>query len=272
MNRLRIGQIDYLNCLPIFEEFIASHGSDTITVHGVPSVLNRMLSAGEVDVSPSSSIEYAKGWEHYSLLPHMSISSMGPVRSVLLFSKVPIDSLDGCEIALTADSDTSVALLTILLRRRYGFRNDFTRVKVECLDEVVHQSVLLIGDKALRESRRDGWFVYDLGQLWWEFTGLPFVYALWIVRRDACDGSPEEMRMLAQWFREAKERACHSFAVIASRCSNGILSQTELVDYWNLISYDLSSRHIEGLQLFFRMSAEEGIIPCQPGLSFFPDP
>lgn len=271
MSQLRIGQIDYLNCVPIFSEFIDSHGGEAIVARGVPSTLNRMLAAGEIDICPSSSIEYAKGGASYSLLPGLSISSIGPVMSVLLFTRKPIEALDGHEIGLTVDSDTSVALLTILLQRRYGLHNRFRRLDVSSLADADLDAVLLIGDKALREAGRSaGWQVHDLGQLWWEFTGLPFVFALWIVRRDACIGYPEEVARLAGWFYEAKESAYLSYERIARGVRGSDLSAAELVNYWKTISYDLTPRHIKGVQLFFKLAEEEGIISSQPDISFFP--
>jgi chorismate dehydratase len=230
-----------------------------------------MLAAGEIDICPSSSIEYAKGGECYSLLSGLSISSIGPVKSVLLFTRIPLDELDGVEVGLTADSDTSVALLTVLLRRRFSFRNTFRRLDVQSLEGVGHTAVLLIGDKALHQARQaTGWHVYDLGQLWWEFTGLPFVFALWIVRRDACERFPEEMGLLARWFQEAKERAYCSYGRIAGEVSASGFSPAELVSYWETISYDLTPQHLQGLELFFELAAEEGLIRRKPPLAFFP--
>src|SRR4051794_23046562 len=106
---LRIGKISYVNCAPIF----AAHkelfpGSKYDFVEGVPSRLNRLLSQGEIDLCPSSSIEYAQRFRRYYLLPGLSISSFGAVKSVLLFSRIPLESLDGTTVGLTAESDTSV--------------------------------------------------------------------------------------------------------------------------------------------------------------------
>ena len=113
---LRIGQIEYANCTPLFhvlrEQFPGS-GYEFVT--GVPAELNRMLLAGEIDVCPSSSIEYAYHPDRYTILPHLSISSIGAVASVLLFSKVPVEELDGLKIRLSSESATSVNLLKILL-------------------------------------------------------------------------------------------------------------------------------------------------------------
>src|SRR5262249_30279437 len=106
---LRIGEISYLNCTPIFT-VLRDRFDDTgyASVRGMPAELNAKLRKGEIDLCPSSSIEYARNPESYLILPDLSISAVGAVKSVLLFSNVPIERLDGASIALTGESETSV--------------------------------------------------------------------------------------------------------------------------------------------------------------------
>jgi len=109
---LRIGRITYANCSPIFHELQKqAPAEDYQFIGGVPSHLNAMLAAGEIDVCPSSSIQYALHPERYLILPDLSISSDGSVGSVLLFSRIPIEELDGQTILLSSESATSVNLL-----------------------------------------------------------------------------------------------------------------------------------------------------------------
>src|SRR6185369_136927 len=117
---LRIGRIEYANCTPIFHSLneLSPAGSYNY-IGGVPARLNAMLAAGDIDVCPSSSIAYALHPERYLIIPDLSISSRGPVQSVLLFSNLPIEELDGRDVLLTSESDTSVNLLKILLKLRY---------------------------------------------------------------------------------------------------------------------------------------------------------
>lgn len=269
---LKIGQIDYLNCVPIFTELkrnIDCSGYEF--VRGVPAELNSMLSHGEIDLCPSSSIAYGASPELYYLFPELSISSFGAVKSVFLFSRIPIEELDGKEIGLTADSATSVALLKILLAKRYGFRNIFVRSMLRSLDYAEQPALLLIGDAALAEAARSTkFFVYDLGRLWEEFTNLPFVFALWILRRDAYRRCPDDVKRLAGDLVRAKRSAYESYERIAAETVrqediNG------LVDYWRTISYDLTPRHMEGVRMFFSMAAELAIIPAAPELAFIPE-
>lgn len=270
---LRIGQIDYANCVPIFTMLKRRFDCTAYRfVSGVPSELNAMLYRGEIDVSPSSSIEYGKSAEKYFLLPDLSISSVGPVRSVLLFSHVPLEELNGASIALTTESDTSVNLLKVLLAKRHGFTNEFVRVSAPLPDALRDfPAMLLIGDAALRSAaRHTNIFVYDLGQLWHDFTGLPFVFALWIIRRDTATSAHGQVASLLDHLRQAKELAGQSYGElsIASQ-SCPWMSREELADYWRIISYDLTPDHLAGLSTFFRYVAELGILEREPEISLF---
>lgn len=270
---LRIGQIDYANCVPIFtmlKRCFDCSGFRFVT--GVPSELNAMLMRGEIDVSPSSSIEYGKSTEKYLLLPDLSISSVGPVKSVFLFSRVPIEKLDGAKIALTSESDTSVNLLRVILAKRYGFTNSFASCPVP-LQEALRDfpAMLLIGDAALRSASQQGdLFVYDLGELWYEFTGLPFVFALWIIRREAVENRRSEVKALHADLLAAKELARKDYDSLSLQSlSCPWMPRAELAAYWHNISYDLTPSHLEGLATFFRYAADLGIVGRAPEISLF---
>lgn len=270
---IRIGQIEYANCTPIFAALHDSFDCGPYRfVRGVPAQLNAMLRREEIDVCPSSSFEYGKSPESYLLLPGISISSIGPVKSVLLFSRLPIEELDNRPIALTTESDTSVNLLRIILARQFGFSNRFERSPLplpEALKE--YSALLLIGDAALRERIVDrGLFVYDLGELWLAFTGLPFVFALWMVTRRAAEQKRGEVQALVERLLYAKERAYHSYGKIAEESREvAWMGRDALVDYWRTISYDLTPRHLEGVATFFRYAWELGLIEVEPEIRIF---
>ena len=270
---INIGHIKYANCTPIFTA-LASHFdcAGYRFVDGVPARLNAMLRAGEIDLSPSSSIEYAMAHEQYCLLPELSISAIGTVKSVFLFSRVPVEKLDGASIGLTAESDTSVNLLKVLLAKKYGFRNNFESTALPLAEALERfPGLLLIGDAALKGAASGMDFhCYDLGQLWHEFTGLPFVFALWIVRRDAARRKHAELATLAKDLVAAKQVAYASYPEIAANCEERAwIGEGELVDYWRTISYELTEAHLEGAQLFFQYAFEMGLIPSLPEISFF---
>lgn len=267
---LRIGEINYLNCTPLFTSLRSNYPeSDYRFIAGHPSELNAKLRGNEIDLCPSSSIEYARNPDLYRILPDLSISSKGPVRSVLLFSKLPIDSLDGASIGLTSESETSVILLKILLSLKFSFANSYSRVEV--IDRTLspeHDALLLIGDRALLAAAQErSGYVYDLGELWYEFTGRPFVFALWLLREDAFMKSAEAVYLLQERLVSSKNIAMESFAEIAATLKQTIWTNSDfLINYWRVISYDLTQDHIEGLKLFYHYAAECGFIDAEPQL------
>lgn len=270
---LRIGRIAYANCTPIFHELQRqAPDEDYQFVGGVPSHLNARLAAGEIDVCPSSSIQYALHPERYLILPDLSISSIGAVGSVLLFSRIPIEELTGQTILLSSESATSVNLLRILMKKRFGCSCRFA-VSEQPLDSALQEApaMLLIGDSALRASfLESGLLVYDLGQLWHDWTGLPFVFALWFCGRPVAKDRSVEVARLARNLIVSKERACTDLEVIAQNSPEALWMGSErLVAYWrDNISYDLGSSHLAGLTLFYRYCAELGLLPAEPGLQF----
>ncbi|NIQ93989.1 MAG: menaquinone biosynthesis protein [Desulfuromonadales bacterium] len=268
---LTIGHISYLNCVPFFH-YLHQTGFGGEIVHGVPARLNDMLAAGDIDISPSSSFEYARNWRRYVLLPRLSISSIGEVKSVLLFSAVPLEELEGKPIALTGESATSVHLVQLLLREFVGLDRIDCRVPPQPVEDVVAEggAALLIGDRALREAQRDrSRHVFDLGHLWHEYTGLPFVFALWIVRREVADHHKIELQKLAEQLQSSRRRAFTDLEAVADNVpERQWMDRADLVDYWRSMSYDFTDEHRRGLILYFRLLVKYGFIPEMPDLRF----
>jgi chorismate dehydratase len=273
---LTIGRINYANVTPLFhalrEHFPCSGYRFT---GGVPAELNALLAAEKIDVCPSSSIEYAIHSKRYFILPGLSISSIGPVASVLLFSRVPIEELDGRDIVLSTESATSINLLRILMSKRFNCDCRYTSSSGP-LSEALGSApaMLLIGDAALRSSlaaENRGLRIYDLGTLWYEWTGLPFVFALWFCTRTAAKERHREMRQLAGQLVQAKEfagRECERIADLSPEAE--WMGREGLIAYWREnISYELGEPQQEGLRLFYRCAEELGLIGKAPELEFF---
>ena len=273
--KLRVGEIRNANCTPIYSTLklrCDCAGYEFVT--GEPSELNALLAKGEIDVSASSSIEYARHWREYLIIPDISISSTGDVGSILLFSKRPMGALGGHKIAVSNASATSTVLLKALLKFSYGIeaglvpeRPRLSAMLSDC------EAALLIGDEALMErkrlSGREGLLVYDLGGLWQEFTGLPFVYALWMVREDSALRLPD----LAENFKKevvlAKGDALSRLDDIAAAAPESAwMGAPALADYWRAMSYDLNPRHEAGLLRFYELAKELGEVPQVPPLRF----
>ena len=270
---LRIGQIEYANCTPLFHVLCEQFSCASYEfVKGVPAELNRMLQAGEIDVCPSSSIEYAYHPELYTILPQLSISSVGKVASVLLLSKVPAEELDGCKIRLSSESATSVNLLKILLIQRFGCSCSYEvapPATIFSADDSTAQ--LLIGDSALRASmEKSDMFIYDLGEMWYTWTGHPFVFALWLCRNDVAESL--ELKTLARQLIHAKELVQGQLEQIAV-CAKEVvwMGHDRLMAYWrDNISYQLDERAQDGLLLYYTKCFESGLIAGVPSLRFAP--
>ena len=168
---IRLGRISYVNMAPVFHRL--THEVEEVT--GVPTELNRMLLAGEIDVAPISSIEYARNAHRLRLLPRLCVSSEGAVDSIQLVTRAPLGQVRS--VAVTSESATSVVLTRVLLPR------------AEILPlEADADARLLIGDAALRSAFEDPTPHHDLGRLWLERTGLPMVFAVWAAPEPAVEG------------------------------------------------------------------------------------
>jgi chorismate dehydratase len=270
---LKVGRISYVNTIPFFHHLQQTGFADCV-VDGVPAELNARLAAGSIDLSPSSSFEYARNWRDYLLLPGLSISSCGPVRSVLLFSRLPLEAVAEEPIALTAESATSVNLLHLLLREFCDAKTLYCTIPATPLEEVVANggSALLIGDRALRLAAGVpcGTYIYDLGDLWYRFTRRPFVFALWIVRRQAFIDRPAAVMTVCQQLERSLSRAFADLGGMAATVAlGGPLAAAELISYWrDNMSYALTDEHLAGLRLFFTLCCKYGLLPEEPELRF----
>jgi chorismate dehydratase len=270
---LRIGHIEYANCAPIFAALRRLFDCGTYQfIRDVPSRLNRMLAEGAVDLCPSSSLEYGRSAGNYLLLPDLSISSVGPVKSVFLFSRLPLEHLDGKHIGLSSESETSVALLKILLRKYYGFSNSFFSINPSDYSNAFDSccAVLLIGNTAMKwNARYENLYRYDLGELWYSFTRLPFVFALWMIRKEFAVARREEALLLSSRLLAAKRASVSMLEELAAECEESSwMSRDSLIDYWENISYDLTSLHVSGVKTFFHDAVDVGVLRETPEISF----
>ncbi len=276
--KLILGRIPYANLFPIF--YILEREVDCSLyrfVEGVPSRLNKMLREGEVDISPSSSLEYLRNPERYRIISNHSISSRGPVGSILFFTTKPLEELDGAAVFASSQSETSVALLKIVLGKFYGLS-----AKVDAVPnpEQAGEAFLLIGDDALKRraiGNRQGAigkrdtnrmpktyspspiaypFVYDLGEIWYRQTGLPFVFALWIVRNDI----PQKETLVDKFTADldrAKKSALGKLPEIARYAPvRAFMTEEDILSYWKKLDYEFSEEHRKGLALFDRYRKE----------------
>jgi chorismate dehydratase len=268
MNTLRLGHITYSNCFPVHARLIdRPEPGDPVLVEGIPAELNALLARGEIDVAPCSSIEFARHADRYRVLPELVIGSRGAVRSILLLSTRPPAELDRCTVALPTASATSVVLLKILLRIRWGVEPGFFWFDQAREDPFARgaDAALFIGDVALRHGLYpDIPIRLDLGEEWLRETGLPFAFAVWQVG-DAVDEptSRELLRLLL----ESRAYGLDRRQELAARHAASFGFPPAMLDtYWRDLSYELDAAMEEGLRTFYRLAAELGEIPEMPAL------
>ncbi len=273
---MRIGKASYLNTRPVYyglERGAVPARPGWTFIEGTPSYLNDLLKAGALDISVVSSVEYAHHWRDYYILPNLCIGADGDVKSVLFFSKRPLEELSGYEVWLTKSSLTSKTLVKWILEERgvEPVYREFT-LGDEVFINHATEAILLIGDEALRK-RESRLFphVLDLGGYWKAKTGLPFVFALWCVRQEVAHAHPQDVEEVWHALLSSKVYSSKRMAEIARLCHREVgLSLEQCSSYLEGLDFDLAPGHIKGMKLFFSLLAERGLVAQVPPLRFFP--
>jgi chorismate dehydratase len=261
-NPVRIGAVNYLNTKPLICDLDVL-APEAELVLDLPSRLADRLAAGSLDVALIPVIEYFRAGT-YSVIPDLSIASRGPVLSVTLFSKVPCADIR--RVALDVGSRTSAALTQLLLRNRYGVRPEVVSLPIDCAaEEVDADAVLLIGDRAMRACLPGFRFAFDLGQEWADWTGLPFVYAVWAVRPGVDLGTVPEA------LAEAKQRGLARVGPIAHDEAPRLGLDAGFCRRYlaNIIHFDLGPREQAGLHHYYMLACEAGLARRGVNLEYY---
>ena len=272
--RPRVGHIQFLNCLPLDYALMEGGFDEGLdVVCDVPAVLNGKLLAGELDISPVSSIIYAQHADKLLLLPELSISADTALESILLVSKRPVEELEGGKVLLTSKSATSHRQLKIVLAQHYGLR----QVRYETttslwaagvLDEA--DAVLFIGDDALGAylHQQEGYYYYDMGGQWRELTGGGMVYAVWVARREIAAAQPQLVMQVQQRLRKAFTYGLEHLKEAAAWIRRDGFTAEEIVHYIGLLNYDMTSKHQQALLGFYQRAYALDLIEKVPQLIF----
>lgn len=277
---LRIGRIDYLNIWHVFHllQAFCPEGPDFHYVPGHPSALNQALAAGVLDISPSSSFEYLERAENYKLLPGASISAEHEVQSVLFLSPVGLDTLPQWlaahpgPVCVTRASATSTALLKVLWSQKWNLPIPAWQETEPGTGLATGRPFLEIGNLALRHFVHPPpcYEVIDLAHEWSSWTGLPFVFAVWVVRRGLSMTAKKRVARLGRHITAVTATLGRHFAALSHLPQRpDWLSQQELLRYWQAMDNALDPRQQAGLVLFAERCIQQGLLPGAPALTWF---
>ena len=272
--RPRLGHIQFINCLPLYYGMVKQDVLlDVDLVKANPADLARDIVEGNLDIAPVPAIEYARHAEDLVLLPDIAISSDGEVQSILLISKVPAEQLSGCTVALTNTSRTSQVLARILVEKRWGADATYVEMPPD-LPAMLREAdaALLIGDEALREywQTHEGLHAYDLGTEWKAWTGLPFVFAVWAVRREFALARPDAVRDVADALsRSLTYCRAHldDISEYAARWED--FPAERFRSYFDALQFRFEPRYREGLRRYLAEAASIGQLDRVPEIEVF---
>ncbi len=247
-------RIPYSNAAPFYALW---HDAPFAVRNLVPRELGREAEAGTVDMGLMAVGDYLRLRDRFELLAPMGIAARGEVLSVLLFSRRPADALGGALLSVTPETSTSIRLLKLLL----GLRRGLADVRyVRGLEPAQSDGVLLIGDTAMRTRKRpiEGFpHTLDLGQDWEAWTGLPFVYAVWVVRSTL---EPQVKLELRAFLEASLAAGLASLPEIARRETAPGWSPAEMEGYLRRFHYRFGPDDQAGLERFEALSREAGLV------------
>jgi chorismate dehydratase len=275
MPPLRISAISFLNTAPLMWDFENGDSAERLRRHfevsyTIPSHCAQQLSEGSADVGIIPVAAYTV-IPDLVIVPDVAIAAKNKVRSILLVSKVSLEKIRS--VATDDSSRTSAALVEIYLRKFVGTDPGFTRQKPDLKAMLQwHDAALLIGDPAL-QAHVTGYFVYDLAEEWKRWTGRPFVFAFWAVRKAALLECADGLN-IAHVFQQSRDNGLKHIPEIASAWSAKLgLSAKLIAEYLtDNVDYSLDADNLEGLRLYYRYGAECGVFASIPNLTFLEQP
>jgi chorismate dehydratase len=279
---LNVGRIPFLVCAPFFHRSL--NGLPGITFRDAsPAQQNALLREARIDLSPTSSLEYALRPESYVLLPGLCTAGRLEIRSVRLFSQVPWTELGGKVVRLSQASATSNALFRILSRQAYGVKpKEQLPGSAYSVGETRSESLfgeamgeVAIGDEALRLAQSGTYtFSYDLAVEWMRWQNLPFAFGLWLVRREIAES--ENMRATLSGYADQVRGSVQAFladpqTALAAwlKVYPSTLPMADILDFYSSADYALTEAHAQSLRLFFTLARQEGLVERVPDLRFF---
>ena len=260
---IRIGAVGYLNARPLTWALDRSPERWDVR-YDLPAVCAELLHRGDTDLGLIPSIEYLQSPD-YCFVPGVGIGSRGPIASVALYTRVPVNDIR--TIALDTSSRTSVSLIRVLCHHRFKISPQFVPHGPDLAAMTrAHDAGLLIGDPAFDVDHLSlGLTKIDLGAEWTAMTGLPFIYATWTGRRGTLTAA--DVRAL----QDAQAEGVASRLAIAAEYGRGDTARTERAAVYlrDNVKYGLGADEAAGLQMFLDYAADLGMAPRRRTLEFF---
>ena len=264
LSQARIGKIAYVNTAPFYFNLFEGQPISSF-IEGTPARINQLMAKGKLDFAPISSLEYALHQDQYFLLPGLCIGSRDFSRSVLFFSRERIEGLNKAVVVLSKKSLSSAALLKILLQFKYRFENKFV-VSANSPENMLKagDAFLTIGDEALFYQPKEFLYKYDLSELWWNWTELPFCFAVWAVRKEFFKAYPRETFEFLRILKENLERNLQDLEKLLKEAISLTIASDRFAavfGYLFNLNYYMDQEMREGLELFYRFAARAKLAP-----------
>jgi chorismate dehydratase len=258
---IRIGAVSYLNSKPLIEGLCELVPAARLILD-LPSRLADDLAAGQLDVALIPSVE-AFADPDYEIVPDACVATRGPVLSVKLYSRVPPGMIR--RLALDEGSRTSAALVRIILAERYGVTPQIQPLPMgQGTADSDADAVLLIGDRAMHAPSESFDTIWDLGEVWSEWTGLPFVFAMWVTRGGV------ELGSVGRALSQARDHGLSQLSHIAAREASGLgITHQLAADYLkHNLHFRLGPAERSGLKLFHDLASANGLAPSNSEIHF----
>ena len=274
MDNIRVGHINFLNVLPLTYSYKNGYDQDLSIMYDVPSALNEAIKSSRLDISPVSSITYARMSDELLLIPDICIRADLDVESIVLISRKPIEDIMNDKIILTAKSATSHCLLKIIMTESYGAAPvyDIRHINV---DKPVHYDAvasLFIGDDALYmylNTPKD-LYCYDIGKEWHKLTGRSMVYAVWTVRKDFARNYPKLLQFAYDKILSGLENGIKNKSAAINSIINEKPFTYEILDHYlgGIIKWNLPEDAVESLVTFYNLAYKLKLIDSVPPIEF----
>lgn len=271
--KLTVAFPSYINTLPLL--YFLKPNEDFLLIKDTPRKINESLQFGHVDMGLASSLFYAKNYHKFLILPDISISATGKVKSVILYHREPLEKLTEKKIGITPETETSFGLLRLVLEeflrvvpRYVHLDKRFCELAQEERFEL--SGYLAIGDEALLLETQ-GLFAFstDLAELWLQRTGLPFIFALLVVRKEVAELKRTLIESFLKELFFSRAKGLSNLLQLAE-ITHDSLSREDISIYLQHLEYDFSGLKQRAFQCFCDLLHKKALIPEIPKLNFFP--